>query len=302
LILSSKPVDYAIGIDLGGTNIKAVAANEAGEVLGQSDAETRDDGGVAWAGRTRALIEALEGRIGHPAGCFGIASPGMVARDGRSMASVSGHLESLQGFDWFDFLQTERKVFLINDAHAALLGEVWKGAAAGARDALLITLGTGVGGAILTGGRLLIGNLGRGGHLGHICLDVDGEPDSLGVPGTLEEAIGNRTLAKRSDGLFTSTKQLVAAHVAGDPNASRIWLRSVYQLACAVTSLINVIDPEVVIIGGGVARAGESLFGPLNLYLDQIEWRPEGSRVRVLPAALGNIAGAIGAARGAMQK
>ena len=294
-------MDYAIGIDLGGTNIKAVAAAASGDLLAQGDAETGDDGGVAWAGRVRELIESLEGRVGRPAACIGIASPGMVARDGRSMASVSGHLESLQGFDWVDYLRTERRVLLFNDAHAALLGEVWCGAAVGASDALLITLGTGVGGAILSGGRLLSGHLGRGGHLGHICLDVDGQPDSLGVPGTLEEAIGNRTLRRRSRGLFDSTERLVAAHLAGDPNASRVWLRSVYQLACAVTSLINVLDPEVLIVGGGVARAGAALFDPLARYLDLMEWRPEGAGVRIVPAALGTEAGALGAAWGAMR-
>ena len=293
-------MDYAIGIDLGGTNIKAAAVGAAGELLAESEAETGGDERSSWAGRVRERIAALEHEMGRPAAGVGLASPGMAAADGRSMASVSGHLESLQGFDWVDYLKLDRGFALLNDAHAALLGEAWKGAAAGARDALLLTLGTGVGGAILTGGRLLTGHLGRGGHLGHTCLDVDGEPDSLGVPGTLEEAIGNRTLAKRSRGLFDSTEQLVAAHLAGDANASRVWLRSVYQLACGVTSLINVLDPEVVIIGGGIARAGAALFDPLGQYLDLMEWRPGGRRVLVRPAALGRIAGALGAARSAM--
>ena len=293
-------MDYAIGIDLGGTNIKAVAVTESGELLAQTDAETADDGGSAWAGRVRDLIAALERGVGRAAARVGLASPGMVARDGRSMASVSGHLESLQGFDWVEFLQTARPVKLFNDAHAALLGEAWKGAAAGARDAVLITLGTGVGGAVLTGGRLLGGHLGRGGHLGHMCLDVDGEPDSLGIPGTLEEAVGNRTLARRSGGRFDSTERLVAAHLAGDADATCVWLRSVYQLACAVTSLINILDPEVVIVGGGVARAGPALFDPLARHLDRMEWRPAGAAgVRVVPASLGPAAGALGAAKGA---
>ncbi len=294
-------MNYAIGIDLGGTNIKAVAVNEAGDVLEQSAADTQDDARGAWAACVRDQIKLLEERLGARAACIGIASPGMVARDGRSMASVSGHLESLQGFDWVDYLQAERKVALLNDAHAALLAESWRGAAAGARDAVLLTLGTGVGGAILTGGKLLTGHLGRGGHIGHISLDTDGEPDSLGIPGTLEEAIGNRTLAARSRGLFQTTEQLVAAYTAGDANASRIWLRSIYQLSCAVTSMINVLDPEVFVIGGGIARAGAALFDPLNQYLDLMEWRPEGGRVPVRAAALGSSAGALGAARHSMQ-
>lgn len=290
-------MDYAIGIDLGGTNIKAAAVTPSGEVLEQSSAETGD--GDGWAARVREQIEALESR-GGAALCIGIASPGMAARDGRSMASVSGHLESLQGFDWVEYLGEGRAVALLNDGHAALLAEAWKGAAAGAGDAVLLTLGTGVGGAVLSGGRLLKGHLGRGGHIGHICLDADGEPDSLGIPGTLEEAVGNRTLASRSRGLFNSTEALVAAHLAGDAHATRVWLRSVYRLACAVTSMICVLDPEVFVIGGGIARAGEALFDPLDQYLGLMEWRPGGQRVRVVPAALGSSAGALGAARHAL--
>jgi glucokinase len=76
-----------------------------------------------------------------------------------------------------------------------------------------------------------------------------------------------------------------------------VWLRSVHRLACAVASIVNVLDPEVVILGGGIARAGPALFKPLAGFLDSVEWRPLGRGVRVLPAALGELAGAIGAAR-----
>ena len=293
-------MDYAIGIDLGGTNIKATAVAPSGEVLERASAETGDGGPGGWAAGVRGQIEALESRVGRPPLCVGMAAPGMAARDGRSMASVSGHLESLQGFDWVDYLG--RAASLLNDGHAALLAEAWKGAAAGAQDAVMLTLGTGVGGAALSGGRLLTGHLGRGGHIGHMCLDADGEPDSLGIPGTLEEAIGNRTLARRSRGLFGSTEALVAAHLSGDALATRVWLGSVYRLACAVTSIICILDPEVFVIGGGVARAGAALFEPLERYLGLMEWRPEGHRVRVVPAALGSSAGALGAARHALLK
>ena len=294
-------MSYAIGVDLGGTNIKAVAVEEGGEVVDRLTSATGDDERGSWAERVRALVGALEGRRGAHASRLGLASPGLVARDGRSMASVHGQLESVRGFDWAEFLKAGCPVLLLNDAHAALLGEVWKGAAAGCRDVVLITLGTGVGGAVLTGGRLLKGHLGRGGHLGHICLDTDGEPESTGLPGSLEDAIGNRTLPARSGGRFTSTEELVAAHLRGDADATRVWLDSVFKLACAVSSLINVLDPEVVIIGGGVARAGRALFDPLDEYLEQVEWRPGGFRVRVVPAALGDNAGALGAAFHAMR-
>jgi glucokinase len=181
------------------------------------------------------------------------------------------------------------------------LGEVWKGAAAGCRDVILLTLGTGVGGAILSDGRLLKGAIGRAWHLGHISIDPNGERSIFGIPGALEPAIGNYNVARRSGGRFTSTRQLVDAHLAGDAQATEVWLASVNALARAVTSFINCLDPEVVILGGGIAQAGPALFEPLRRILDDIEWRPGGHRVRVVPAALGEWAGTCGAAWHAAQ-
>ncbi len=156
-------------------------------------------------------------------------------------------------------------------------------------------LGTGVGGAILADGRLLKGHIGRAGHLGHISLNPDGPPDIVGTPGSLEEMIGNCTLPARSAGQFTSTRQLVDAHLAGDSQATDIWLRSVYHLAVGITSIINAFDPEVFIIGGGIARAGSALFTSLSNFMEQIEWRPLGHRVSILHATLSDHAGALGA-------
>jgi glucokinase len=295
-------MSYAIGVDLGGTRIKAVAVDEAGEILDQVTSPTRDDASAAWAAEVERLIGQLEAGVGTQATWLGLASPGMPARDGRSMAEVNGHLESLRGVDWTELLGRERTVPVLNDAHAALLGEVWRGAAVGCRDAVLFTLGTGVGGAAITGGRLLTGHLGRAAHLGHTCIDVDGPPGATGLPGSLEDAIGNRTVGARSGGRFASTADLVERHLSGDEHASRVWLRSVYVLACAIASTVNILDPEMVIVGGGIARADRALFDPLREYLDRVEWRPYGEPVRIVPAALGDLAGALGAARHAIAK
>jgi glucokinase len=190
----------------------------------------------------------------------------------------------------------------LNDAHAALLGEVWKGAAAGYRDVILLTLGTGVGGAILSEGRLLKGVIGRAGHLGHISINEGPDRSIVGTPGALESAIGNCSVKERSGGKFDSTRQLVAAYEAGDPQATAIWMKSVRSLARAITSFINCIDPELIVVGGGIAKAGKALFGPLNNFLDEMEWRPAGHRVRIVPAALGEWAGTFGAAWNALKR
>jgi glucokinase len=202
----------------------------------------------------------------------------------------------LEGLIWGKFLKVSHPVPLLNDAHAALLGEVWCGAARRSQNAILLTLGTGVGGAALVDGRLLRGHIARAGHLGHISLDPTGAPDVARTPGSLEDAIGDCTVKARSDGRFTSTKKLVAASNAGDRDAQRVWRKSVQALAAGIASLINVLDPEVVVIGGGIAQAGEALFRPLKKYLNDFEWRPGDKKARVVPARLGDRAGAFGAA------
>ena len=203
-------------------------------------------------------------------------------------------MHGIEGFDWGAFL--EREVPVLNDAHAALLGEVWQGAAKGAKDAILLTLGTGVGGAILSDGRLLKGSFGRAGHLGHVSVTEGVERSIFGTPGSLEAAIGNYTVGVRSNGRFSSTREIVEAHCAGDADATVIWEKSLRILARAITSFINILDPEIVIIGGGITKAGPILFEPLAIYLDEIEWRPAGRRVGIVPGALGEWAGAYGAA------
>jgi predicted NBD/HSP70 family sugar kinase/uncharacterized phosphosugar-binding protein len=293
---------YAIGVDLGGTRVKLAAVAPAGDVLDRAETSTEDGPGGIRAVKVRDAVRALEARRGAPASWIGVGAPGIAAADGRTVAFMRGRLAGLEGLVWADALETTAVVHVLNDAHAALLAETWTGAAAGCRDAVLLTLGTGVGGAILSGGRLVGGRIGRAGHLGHMSLDPDGRPSITGMPGSLEGAIGNCTLAERSGGRFHDTRALVEAHLAGDGGASAVWLRSVRQLGVAIAGIVNAVDPEVVILGGGIALAGAALFGPLQQALDETEWRPLDSRVRLVPAALGDVAGALGAARAAMQR
>jgi glucokinase len=164
----------------------------------------------------------------------------------------------------------------------------------------MLTLGTGVGGAVIVDGRLLRGAIGRAGHIGHMCLDPDGAVSITGMPGAIEVMFGDCTVAERTGGKFSSTADLVAAYRAGDADATRVWLRSIRALGCALGSCINLFDPEVIVLGGGIAQAGEALLGPLATELDRVEWRPGGHRVLVAPAALGEWAGAIGAARNSL--
>lgn len=293
---------YAIGVDLGGTNIKVAAVSYGGDVLEHSICETSDDSHASWSETIKKSIAEVESHQGQPATHVGVASPGLAARDGLSIANMQGRLQGLQGLNWTELLKAPKPVLVLNDAHAALLGELWKGAAKGNQNVVLLTLGTGVGGAVLSDGHLLKGHLGRAGHLGHISLNVDGPPDIVGTPGSLEEMIGNYNLRTRSDNRFSSTRDLVEAHIAGDEQATKVWLRSVYGLAVGITSIVNSFDPEVVILGGGIANAGDALFKPLGRFMDVVEWRPMGSKVRIIPAMLGEGAGTLGAAFNAIHE
>jgi glucokinase len=290
---------YAIGCDVGVTNIKTVCVTPGGEVFARDVADTRADA-PDWPSRVKRAIGEMESTHGRAA-AIGVAAPGIAARTGDRIFWMQGRLDEVQGLDWAHFLGRDI-VPVLNDAQAALMGEVWLGAARGATNVALITLGTGVGGALMVDGRLLRGAVGRAGHLGHMSLDVDGPTDVTNCPGSLEHAIGNVTVSERTGGRFASTHDLIAAHLAGDADATRAWLRSVRALAAAVASIINVADPETVIIGGGIARAGDALFNPLESYLDRYEWRPHGHRAKVVPAVLGEHAGALGAAWNALRR
>jgi glucokinase len=287
---------YALGIDIGGTNIKALALTPSARVLAEMTTATGDSGGEKWIANVKLASEQVRQTLRRSPAWMGLAAPGIAARDQRSIRFMPERLQGLEGLVWRKVFKAVGPVPVLNDAQAALLGEVWRGAARGARNAFLLTLGTGVGGAALVDGRLLRGHIGRAGHLGHLSLDPAGPPDVARTPGSLEDAIGDCSLKARTQGRFDSTEALVAASKRNDRQARRVWLKSVQALAAAIASLINVLDPEVVIIGGGIAKAGPDLFRPLKQNLARFEWRPGGARARVVRAKLGDRAGAFGAA------
>jgi glucokinase len=289
-------MNYLLGIDLGGSSVKAVAVTRAGEALARHLQSFAPEQPGQFIETVRATAQRLSAQLGSTPERIGLSAPGLASPDGRAIAYLPGRLAGLEGMDWTEQLAAPHPVPVLNDAHAALLGEVWRGAAQGARNAILLTLGTGVGGAALVDGRLLRGAIGRAGHLGHLSLDPAGPPDICGTPGSLELAIGNATIGPRTQGRFATTHDLIRACEAGDAFAREVWLKSVRALAAAVASLINVLDPEVVIVGGGIARAGAMLFEPLARFLDEMEWRPGGHRARLAAAQLGEFAGACGAA------
>lgn len=294
-----------IGIDLGGTRIKGAAFELSnGDLIFEETAPTRDgevvEGFPAFVEEIRGLVSGFEARDSRRSAVIGLSSPGLADATASRIVAMPGRLEGLEGLDWPETLG--RPVAVINDAHAALMGEIWQGAAAGVKDVILLTLGTGVGGAIVTGGRLLRGHFGKAGHLGHSSLDLEGKPDICGMPGTLEDMIGNHNVSERTGGRYGSTAELVKAVRSGEEVAKEVWGRSLRALGVSVASLVNILDPELILIGGGISEAWGQIEVPLKDWMDEFEWRPGGGQVEIRRARLGPMAGAYGAAYFAMQR
>jgi len=289
-----------IGIDLGGTRIKGVLLDSQRNVLEQLYTPTNDDELAGWRDAVLECVNSLQSKAGSQQLPVGISAPGLPNASNTSIAFMPGRLQGLENFDWSAFLK--HPAFVLNDAVAALLAEARLGAAAGKLNVAMLTLGTGVGGAILVNGQPYQGAFNKAGHIGHMVIDDEGEPDVTGMPGSLEDAIGNVTIAKRSDGRFSSTHELLEACNDNDVFAKEVWLKSVRKLAIGLASVTNILSPETIVLGGGITEAGEALFHPLEEYMGQYEWRAGGNRVNIVKAHFGDMAGAIGAACFAMEK
>ncbi len=293
--------ELALGIDLGGTRIKAVAINKAGEILHQIYMPTNDGKeDASWKEAVATAVKELKKLVEHNDIVIGISAPGLPNASNTHIAYMPGRLQGLEKFNWGELLQT--KTFVLNDAVAALMAEANYGVAKGYKNVAMITLGTGVGGAILINGKPYQGNFQKAGHIGHMVIDSDGDPDVTGMPGSLEEAIGNYTVEKRSNGRFLETHSLLKAYRQGDDDAKSVWLTSIKKLALGVASVTNILSPDCIIIGGGMIAAGDDLFNPLEKFLEQYEWRAGGNKTKILKAGFGDLAGAAGAAGFAMMQ
>jgi glucokinase len=289
-----------IGIDLGGTRIKALAINSAGKVLYENFQPTNDGDDVVWKNAVASAVKELKALLKRETIQVGLSAPGLPNDDNSAIAFMPGRMQGLENFNWTEFLQ--QPTFVLNDAVAAMMGEAGFGAAKGGRNVVMLTLGTGVGGAILIDGKPYQGSFNKAGHIGHMVIDDEGDCDVTGMPGSLEECIGNCTIEKRSKGKFTSTHELLEAYKKGDEFAKEVWLRSVRQLAIGLASVSNILSPEIIVLGGGITQAGDDLFLPLEKYMDQYEWQPGGHKTKIVKAVYGDMAGAIGAASYAMSK
>lgn len=305
-----------LGIDLGGTNVAAAVVDEQGTILGRASLPT-PRGAEAVADRmaeaARAAAQAAGTDMAEIA-WVGIGSPGTIDPD-------QGVVRYWSNLDFRDVpiaalveARLGKEIYLENDANAAALGEYAAGAGKGSSSMVAITLGTGVGGGAVLNGKLYTGANYAGMEVGHFVLEHGGRLCTCGRRGCFEAycsatALISRTreemekdpssklwaLAGSLEGVTGRTPFDAAAQ--GDPTARRVIDEYVSYLGCGVTSLVNILQPEVVCIGGGPSAQGENLLGPVRAILDREDYaRNSARRTRLVRAALGNDAGIIGAA------
>jgi len=194
----------------------------------------------------------------------------------------------------------ERPATLENDATAAAAGEHRWGAGAGTQNMVYLTISTGVGGGVIVDGRLYRGAGGNGGELGHVTVDWHGRLcRGCGRRGCLEAYVSGTSIAERAQeaGLSVATAEEVAAAArGGDPLAAAVWDETVEALACGLTSIVNLFEPELVVLGGGVTRSGEQLLGPVRARVRADAMQPAGHAADIVVSALGDKVGVVGAA------
>ena len=288
-----------IGIDLGGTAIKLGRFDRQGELLAELQVPTPQPampGAIAVA-LADAVQQLDPDRL---APLVGIGLPGPMDAAGR-VARVCINLPGWQQVPLAEWLepQLQRRVTLANDGNCALVGEAWRGAAQGFRDVLLLTLGTGVGGGVLLGGHLFTGHGGAAAEPGLIGVDPEGPPCNSGNRGSLEQYCSIAGLGRLSP---LDPAELCRLADGGDPQALAVWQRYGHWLGIGLTSLVYVLTPELVLIGGGLSAACHHFLPAVLAELEQRVQAESRAGLEVRRAALGNGAGRLGAARLALDR
>jgi glucokinase len=282
--------------DLGGTELKAARIAVDGRVHGFTRLPSRASEGEG------PLFEAIAdaGRrldVSRGAGVVGFGSPGVIHPVGGMIVDRTPNVRLSADFPLRDRLEAlfGRRVAIDNDANCAALAEHVSGAAKGARVSITVTVGTGVGSGIVVDGRVMQGTFGGAGEIGHMPLASDGPRCGCGVVGCAEPlASGSGLLARaREAGLEVDSAREVFE--SADPRAGALIARMVDHLARMLGAATQLLNPDVIVVGGGVAQAGEKLFTPLRAALECYTLASHRKALRVVPAALGEQAGVIGA-------
>ena len=288
----------AIAIDLGGTHIKAGRFAESGDCLAWTSVET------AQPSTPEAVIPQLAALVSQldPEGkatAVGIGVPGPTDIEGRT-ALVAINLQGWNAVPLAECLeaQIKRPVRLANDANCAGLGEAWLGAGRHSRVFVLLTLGTGVGGAVVMDGQLFTGPRGAGGELGLIAIHPEGPECNSGNRGSLEQHV-SATAIRRRTGM--GGHELDRRAREGDTAAIAAWQAIGRDLGIGLSSLIYVLTPDVIAIGGGVSKCADLFLPAAIAEVEQRVLPTSRAGLKILAAQLGNRAGCVGAAKLALE-
>jgi glucokinase len=307
--MSSK----AIGIDFGGTSLKFAIVHD-GQILerGTPVDPRKYENSVTLIEAMFDVIAALRTRHPEVSG-VGVGLPGFV----DSVSGMVHHLSNVPGWTDVPMLRilqerTGLKAAIENDANAMAYAEFKHGAAKGATNAVCITLGTGVGCGLVLDGKLFRGTRFAAGEMGHASIDLNGPCGVYGTPGDLEVYVGNKQIAARASRLYIAAGQprppeqctpadLEQLARAGDRIAAGLWEQLGTEIGAALVNAIWLLNPDAVVIGGGVAKAGDLLFEPILRTIRDRVSPLFYEQLHLLPATLGNDAGIIGCAELALE-
>ncbi|WNI33602.1 ROK family protein [Streptomyces sp. ITFR-6] len=302
--------DLVAALDIGGTKIAGALVDGNGKLLVRAQRPTpaRESGDRVMEAVAGVLAELSCSPLWGRASAVGIGSAGPVD-------ATAGTVSPVNVPGWRDFPLVERvsratgglPVELVGDGVAMTAAEHWLGAARGYDNALCMVVSTGVGGGLVLGGTLRPGPSGNAGHIGHISVDLDGDPCPCGSRGCVERIASGPNIARRAlesgwrpgpDG-DTSAAAVAAAARAGDPPAVASFERAAQALAAGIAATATLVEIDIAVIGGGVAGAGDVLFAPLRSALRRYATLSFVQQLAVAPAVMGNDAGLVGAAAAA---
>ena len=293
------PESCVLGVDLGGTAIKLGLFSLDGELLAEHQRPTPQPatpGSVCMEIAEAISVLDPDGK----AAVVGIGLPGPMDADAR-VARVCINLPGWEEVPLAAWLEPrlKRRVTLANDGNCALVGEAWKGAAVGCSDVVLLTLGTGVGGGVMLGGRLFTGHNGAAAEPGLITLFPDGPDCNSGNRGSLEQFASITGLKRLSD---AEPSSLAMAASAGDRQAQAHWEHYGQLLGTGICSLVYMFTPQLVLVGGGLAGASEHFLPAVRREVSTRVQAVSREGLQIKACALGNGAGRLGAARLAIER
>ncbi|MBQ0826759.1 ROK family protein [Streptomyces tagetis] len=305
--------DLVAALDIGGTKIAGALVDGHGRIRTRAQRATpaQEDGETVMRAVESVLAELSASPLWDTASAVGIGSAGPVDASAGTVSPVN-----VPG--WRDYPLVRRvraatgglPVELIGDGVAITAAEHWQGAARGHDNALCMVVSTGVGGGLVLNGRLHPGPTGNAGHIGHISVDLDGDPCPCGARGCVERMASGPNIARRAldDGWLPGPDgDVSAAAVAdaarrGDPAALASFARAAQALAAGIAATATLVEVDIAVVGGGVSRAGEVLFAPLREALTRYATLSFVQRLAVVPALMGTDAGLVGAASAALSR